>query len=202
MTDEKRTADSNIGILGAVSQLLVVYAIYLFISGWAFLDYYYRYYGIDTRWLDLGFYDTLVKGFTVLFTGGWILAIFYPMLILVPLAERKFANGFRTMTVIIVLLLAAVPVVYAVSRCAGERLAKVDKSDDSTLPTITFRSRMSKQQYHGKLLGFRSGLYFIHAVQLIPDKNTNSGPFEGVGGLELSLIRSEDISEVTVVEHR
>src|SRR6266478_4077401 len=81
------------GLLSAVSKLLVLYAIYVFISGWAFLDYYFRYYGVDTRWLDLSIYDILIKGFTVLFTGGSLLWPLYLILIAVPLiAERKLKN--------------------------------------------------------------------------------------------------------------
>jgi hypothetical protein len=39
ISDEAKTN----GLISAVSQLLVLYAIYVFISGWAFLDYYFRY---------------------------------------------------------------------------------------------------------------------------------------------------------------
>src|SRR5258708_36159885 len=81
------------GLIWAVSQVLVLYAIYVSISGWAFLDYYFRYFGLDTRWLDLSIYDILIKGFTVLFTGGALLWPLYIALILLPLvAERKFRN--------------------------------------------------------------------------------------------------------------
>ena len=121
------------GLVSAVSKLLVLYAIYVFISGWAFLDYYFRYYGVDTRWLDLSVYDILIKGFTVLFTGGSLLWPLYLILIAVPLiAERKLKNQVWSVFTVTVLLLAVLLAVYTVSRRAGEERARLDKSNNST----------------------------------------------------------------------
>jgi len=53
--------------LSDVSMLLPLCVVYIFLSGWAFDDYYFRFFGLDPKFLDLGFHDTLVRGFTVIF---------------------------------------------------------------------------------------------------------------------------------------
>jgi hypothetical protein len=53
-----------------VSQYLGLYAIYVFISGWSFGDFYWREMGLSPRWIDLSFADVLVTGFLILLTGG------------------------------------------------------------------------------------------------------------------------------------
>lgn len=199
------TADQDTGgLISTVSKLLALYAVYVFISGWAFLDYYYRYYGVDTRWLDLTTYDILIKGFTVLFTGGWLLWPLYIALIALPLvAERKVQNRIWSVLAITAALLGILLGVYVVSRGAGEKMAQVDKGDSTTLPSVVFRSKSSKLQYHGKLLGFRSGVYFIHGLALVPGQNSLSSDIsESSSSLELSMIRAEDATDITVVEHQ
>jgi len=191
------------GLVSAVSKLLLLYAIYVFISGWAFLDYYFRYFGVDTRWLDFSIYDVLIKGFTVLFTGGWLLWPVYLLLITVLLiAERKLKVQIWSVLTVIILLLGVLWLVYTISRGAGEERARLDKGNNSTLPAITFTQKTSRLQYHGKLLAFRAETYFIHGVELIPGQNrTALNPSDG-STLELSLLRAEDITDVTIVEHR
>lgn len=206
VTDQPVPSDESekAGLISTVSKLLALYAVYVFISGWAFLDYYYRYYGVDTRWLDLTTYDILIKGFTVLFTGGWGLWPLYILLIALPLiAERKVKNRIWSVLAITVVLLLILLGVYWVSRTAGQRMAQVDKSDSTTLPPIVFRLKSTKLQYHGKLLGFRSGTYFIHGLALVPGQPPSSGDIsETPSPLELSMIRAEDVTDVTVGEHQ
>lgn len=191
------------GLASAVSKLLVLYAIYVFISGWSFLDYYFRYYGVDTRWLDFSIYDVLIKGFTVLFTGGWLLWPVYLILIAGPLiAERKLKNQIWFVLTITVLLMGGLWLVYTISRRAGEEKARLDKGNESTLPAITFTYKASRLQYHGKLLAFRAGTYFVHGVELIPGQHAiTADPFEG-SALELSLLRAEDLTDVMIIEHK
>lgn len=191
-------------MISTVSKLLLLYAVYVFISGWAFLDYYYRYYGVDTRWLDLTTYDILIKGFTVLFTGGWLLWPLYVVLIALPLiAERKLQNRIWSVLAITATLLVILLAVYVVSRRAGEKMAQADKGEGTTLPSIIFTSKASKLKYHGKLLGFRTGVYFVHGVALIPGQNTPVGDVSGSSSdLELSMIRADDITDTTVIEHQ
>jgi hypothetical protein len=191
------------GLVSAVSQLLVLYAIYVFISGWAFLDYYFRYFGVDTRWLDLSTYDVLIKGFTVLFTGSYWLGPLYFLVIVLPLiAERKFQKSIGSILFVTLVLLAILLSVYLLSRKAGETMARKDKSESTTLPSVTFRVKGSKIRYYGKLLGFRSGTYFVHGVQPIPGQTPVAGANNSSAMLELSILRTEDIDEVTIVEHK
>jgi hypothetical protein len=192
------------GLVSAVSQLLVVYAIYVFISGWAFLDYYFRYFGLDTRWLDLSTPEVLIKGFTILFSEGWwVLWPIYGLLFSVPLiVERKLQNRFNIALAVVMFLLCMLFPIYIESRSIGEKMAVADKGVNSTLPAVTFTAKISKLQYHGKLLGFRSGTYFVHNVELIPGQNVKTTDVFTGSPLELSIIRAEDVVDVSVIEHK
>lgn len=192
------------GLVSAVSQLLVLYAIYVFLSGWAFLDYYFRYFGLDTRWLDLSTPEILIKGFTILFSERWwVLWPIYVLLFSVPLiVERKLQKRFDIALAVVVFLLCMLFPIYLVSRSVGEKVAVVDKGVNSTLPAITFTAKLSRTQYHGKLLWFRSGTYFVHDVELIPGQNGKTADISPGSALELSIIRAEDVVDVAVIEHK
>jgi hypothetical protein len=177
--------------LSELSAVLPFYAVYIFLSGWAFDDFYFRSFGLDPKLLDLNFHDTLVKGFTIAFGGSWWLLIPYALL-LIPLFLSSVAWSPRSkllLTVMagVVLLLA----VYFLSRHAGEVAARIDKGDKSTLPDIAFVA--GKQQLIGKLLYVHSDQYFIHAVR-------KQGQEKG-GERQLSIFRGSQMDEVTITEH-
>jgi hypothetical protein len=109
-----------------------------------------------------------------------------------------------------VFLILSLLVVFFVSLKAGEDRARLDKSDQTTLPTIIFqvrelptrpektatpnRTNEAEPTYHGKLLLLRNGSYFVHGVTVIEKAST--------GSLQTSIYRAEDIKEVSVVEHQ
>ena len=68
MTGESKPDNS----LAEIAAVLPFYVVYIFLSGWAFDDYYFRSFGLDPKFLDRNFHDTLVKGFTVIFVGSWV----------------------------------------------------------------------------------------------------------------------------------
>ncbi len=181
------------GLPSQISGLLALYVVYVFLSGWAFLDYYFRFFGIDPKTLDISLYDTLAKGFTVLFTGGAWLWIVYIALVLLPillntiLKGKELPRAFVLAFVLIVLLVS----VYFISRSAGVAQAKIDKGKQSTLPDITFETKAG--DFHGKLVFLKSDRYFIHGVAKIGE----NPPSE----LELSVYRPEEISQVKIAEH-
>jgi len=151
------------GFVSVVVKLLPLYLVYVFLSGWTFLDYYFRFFGLNPRWLDLSFYDTLVKGFTILYTGGELLWPVYIAVLVLPFAfdgclkDRHWV--FSKLLPAVILFLLIVPV-YCISREAGISQARFDKGDRSRLPSIIFT--VHGQDYHGKLLMLKGGTYFIH----------------------------------------
>jgi len=165
-------SDNDSGLLPLIAKLLPVYAIYVFVSGWAFWDYYFRYFGTDPRWLDIGFNDTLMKGFTVLFSdekhisasfleGAGLLWLVYIALFLITLIVlQTIQSQVRSRLLIASLLAILLFFVYCISRSAGENRARQDSGDSTRLPTIVFT--IGNSSYHGKLLALRNGTYFIH----------------------------------------
>jgi hypothetical protein len=217
-------------LLSSTIKLLPLYGIYVFLSGWASLDSYYKFFGMDPKSLDIGLYDTLLRGFTLLFpvqhsscSCGWlfrgpgVLWFIYGVVILGPIvtkhwSRRLLAWGLKADIAWIAALIVSLFVVFFISFQAGEDRARIDTSEQTTLPTIIFQVRNldlpartentagqknvknPEPTYHGKLLLFRNGTYFIHGVTSIPKTSA--------GNLQLSVYRAEDLKDVSVVEHQ
>lgn len=182
-------------ILSSVVKLLPVYAVYVFIAGWTFFDYYFRYFGVSPKWLDIAFHDTLTKGFTILFGGGGLkLWLVYLLMLAVPL----LAEGSRDLQkhdlirrlILVVALAAILPLIYWISREVGINQAKIDKGSQSSLPTVSFI--VNKHQSRGYLLFVRNGMYFVHNVD---EKNESEVQ-------EVSIFRAEEVSDIKIVEFK
>jgi hypothetical protein len=184
------------GWFSKVSQYLGLYVIYVFLSGWAFGDFYLRDLGLSPRWLDLSLSDVLVSGFTILFTGGKWLWPFYLMVLLIPILVEVSSWGNRASVRVVstILLVALLFPIYLISRTAGVQQARIDKSANSRLPVVTFSSKDGKK-YVGKLLYLKSGTYFIREVRAIDSPDAD----DASSGLTLSIYRAEEVQDVRVV---
>lgn len=194
----------------ATIKLIPLYGAYLFLSGWASSDYYYRFFGMDPKSLDMGLYDTLLRGFTVLFPlpqfslswllrGAGTLWFLYGAVVVGSLIAQRwswFERQWFARPLVVAMLLLLFLCVYNVSRRAGEERARLDTSDHTTLPTILFQVRGSEAgtSYYGKLLLLRNGVYFIHDVAPVGETPT--------AVLQVSVYRAEDLEDVSVVEHK
>jgi len=191
-----RTVASGGSWLSHISQLLGLYLVYVFISGWAFSDAYCRNFGLNPRWIDFSSYDILVGGFTVLFLGGSWLLPFYALAFSMPfLLDLSPWNKRAEVKIPLLLLLVAVLFpIYLLSHRAGNLQAEIDKGPKSRLPVITF-STANGRKHRGKLLFFKSATYFLRNVKSVdpPDPNETSD------SLELSIFRAEELQEVKVV---
>ena len=208
----------NEGLMAKLAQLSALYAVYLFISGWTFFDYYYREFAIDPRWLDLPLQEILMKGFTILFTGGWWLWPIYLFMIVgtlivdeIPAIRRRA----RARPLVAAILFVALIGVYFASRAAGSGQAQVDKGDSSRLPLMTFSRKVEakadeaaktdaqpgtasnaaepKTAFTGRVLAFRNGVYYLHHVSPLGKQDSPS--------IALSVFRIEDLSDIKVAEH-
>ena len=194
MTNAQSSAEAkSFVLLSDISALLPLYVVCIFLSGWAFDDYYFRLFGLDPRFLDLGFHDTLVKGFTIIFAGASWLTVPYGALLLVTLFLSLIRwppwVKFLFMAVLFTALLLSV---YLISRSAGERAARIDKGDHSTLPDITFS--LGKRALIGKLLFVKGDAYFVHRLRHLGD--------ESGGELQLSVCKASEIQDVEITEHQ
>lgn len=182
--------------LSTVVKLLPVYAVYVFIAGWTFSDYYFRFFGVNPRWLDIAFHDTLTKGFTILFSGkGTALWSVYLLMATAPVLSEglhslKSHPKVRVVLELILILglIGILPLIYWVARDVGISQARMDKGIQSTLPTISFRA--NKNSYTGHLLFLKNNIYYIHDV--------NNGDPSKVQ--ELSIFRAEEVSDIRIIE--
>ena len=198
LSDESRNPASSVeSWFSKVTQLLGLYVIYVFVSGWAFDGFYFRALGLNTRWLDLSLSDTLVSGFMVLFASGKWVAPFYLSALGIPLFVEISSWGKRTWVRVLsmIVLVALLFPVYAISRSAGLAQAQIDKGAKSRLPVITFSSKEGKK-YVGKLLYLRNDTYFIREMQSVDSVTIDSS-----SGIALSIYRGEDVRDVQIVTY-
>jgi hypothetical protein len=198
--------DSNSGFVAKLTQLFAVYVIYVFVSGWTFLDYYFREFGVDPRWLDFPVQETLVKGFTVLFTHGQWLWPMYALMLTLPMLVDGIPQLRRHVSARIVVssfLFATLVGVYFASRSAATVEARIDKSPQTRLPVIVFARKPPCPspmvgspptcEYVGTVLAVRNGLLYLHHVTT---REQQSGP-----SLAVSVFRAEDLTDIQMIEH-
>jgi hypothetical protein len=200
------TSESDRGFIAKLTQLFAVYVIYVFVSGWTFLDYYFREFGVDPRWLDFPVQETLVKGFTVLFTNGlWLWPIYATMLIVpllvdgIPQLRRRVSARIIASCFLFVTLVG----VYFASRSAATAEARIDKSPQTRLPVIIFARKppcpspsagtQPTCEYIGTTLAVRNGLLYLHHVTT---RDKQDGP-----SLAVSVFRVEDLADIQMIEH-
>lgn len=180
--------------ISSLAELLGVYLVYFFVSGWAFLDHYYRSFNLDLSSIDISVPDTLVRGLTVLFIDGphvWLWIIYLIVLaapFLLDWAPRRLYKWFA-LTVLSLLLIPIHHLSGTIGTTAGDR----DKSKDSHLPAVTFllKSDPSKRSYRGKLVLRKGESVFIHAA----------GPVDGPQPeLQVAIYRADELEELMVVE--
>lgn len=188
MEDNKSPLANATGFLG-------MYALYVFLAGHAFFENYYGTFGIDPRWLDLGFTEVMIRGFTALFLGqGAYLWPIYIFVVLSPIffeLAARFSRKALLQASIIAALLGLFPVTYWVAANAGESLALRNMGDQTSLPYVTFSTEMGK--FGGRLLLFRSGMVFVHAIaSTVPSGQTDS--------VNLHVFRTENMKDFEVTE--
>ncbi|HEV2989151.1 MAG TPA: hypothetical protein VG759_11975 [Candidatus Angelobacter sp.] len=203
-SDSKEKRPST--VVGTISGLVSLYAVFVFMSGWTFLDFYYRRFGIYTRWLDISITDVLMKGFIILFEGGkWLWAL-YVFILVVPILFEVFPRLRRHTLVQLFIagaMLSCLPLTYYISRNAGESAAEHNQSTSSTLADIRFSTDCGI--YVGKLLYQRNDSYYIHDVVLLkksspfPDKCLV--PTDPKVAHELTILRSDSIHDLKLAEY-
>src|ERR1700682_1667142 len=69
-----------------------LYAAFLFLAGWSYLRNYFRVFGIDVGWLELGVNETVAQGFSTLFGSGIWLSAAYLVIVLLSLLFEVFSS--------------------------------------------------------------------------------------------------------------
>jgi hypothetical protein len=186
---------------------MALYAVYLFLAGWAYLRYYFSVFGVNAGWLDLGVNDTIAQGFSVLFGTGWPLSVVYLIVFLLSLGIEVFwvTHGKKVDTFVVCVLVLLFPVTFWVARYAGVIQANKDRSDKTSLPTITFAA--DKCAYRGKVVYIKAeALYVFDLSYLEMPTNGVVCPFDLTGASpevpQLWLMRSSDLKDVRVIHYQ
>jgi len=151
-----------------------VYALYLFLAGWTYLDYYFAVFGASVSWLELGLNDTLAQGFIVLFgTGVWMSCVYLIVLLIALILEIFVKDNSRFISTIATLVLVVMFVpAYYIAKGAAVSQANIDRGPKTTLPTVTFSEKGCT--YRGDLLHAKGGLLYVHNLVRVADTTPKS----------------------------
>lgn len=201
-------------IAGKFGHWFAIYGAYLFLAGWSYLDYYFKVFGIDSRFLDIGFNDIVATGFAVLFgTGKWLSLIYLGILTVslvmeIFIEEKSRARDMAAATLLVFLFIPT----YLSSREAGREQANTDRGKGTKLATIEFNEKACS--YRGKLLYVKGELLYVHDLKDITGddakKKTESQKLrkercpieldsEPSPVPQLWLVRASDLSDVRVI---
>ena len=160
-----------------------IYAVYLFLAGWTYLDYYFAVFGASAGRLEFRANDTMARGFTVLFgTGVWMSVVYLAVLLVSLLVEIFLTSKGRLVSTVatLVLVIMFIPT-YCIARRAGIRQANIDRGATTMLPTVTFADKGCT--YRGDLLYAKAELLYVHNLVNVPDvtagDSMNSGATRG-----------------------
>lgn len=192
-------------VVGNIAALVGFYAIFVYLAGWTFFDYYFRTFGLYTRWIDISIPETLMKGFVILFEGGGLLWPIYLFVLLVPVLFEVFPKLQKhtiSQIVFAVLLLACLPLTYLISRSVGLRTAKNNQGSTTELPFIRFAGKCGN--FSGRLLYVKEGVFYIHDLKTDPQSPPGEpclGPSTPQGDLHfLTVYRAEDVHALEILE--
>lgn len=195
------------GLSAKFGHWIALYAAYLFLAGWSYLKGYFKIFGIDTGWLDLGFNDTVARGFAVLFDAGkWLSIIYLVIFLLSMIVEVLSRKSSRIVNALVaVLLVFFFPCIYRIAGNAGIQNAEADRRDRSKLPTITFTA--GSCDYRGKLVYIKSDLFYISNLAYLPSESSLSPcPFDLTGASgqipQLWLVHSSELKDVRVMFYK
>jgi hypothetical protein len=166
-------------IVGKISGLVGLYAVFVFISGWTYFDAYYSSFGIYARWLDLSVTETLTKGFFILFEQhGRFLWFIYVFVVVVPVIFEvvpRFKTHIKSQVIIAAIMLAYLPATYFISRRAGLAAASTNQGSDTNLPIIRFNTKCG--MFSGRLLFIKDHDLYIHDLTQDNAVKTNGSCF-------------------------
>jgi hypothetical protein len=207
MADKDKDDQQPSTIIGKISGLVGLYAVFVFVSGWTYFDSYYASFGLYVRWLDLSVTETLTKGFLILFEkpGHWLWLI-YVFVVVVPVVFEvipRFKKHISYQIVVAAIMLACLPATYLISRRAGLSAASTNQGTSTNLPFIRFNTKCG--MFSGRLLFIKDHDLYIHDLSEDNVVKTN-GCFvlsqkEG-GNHFLYIYRLEDVKEVEIIEQQ
>lgn len=192
-------------VISKISALVGLYAIFVYLSGWTFLDYYYRTFGIYTRWFEISIPETLLKGFVILFEGGQWLWVVYAFILLAPTLEAVPYLRAKTWAQLIVaaVMLVCLPITYKISKSVGITTARQNQSLKSALPDIRLVTPCGT--YIGRLLLIKNESYYVHDLQVLSKNVTEKvclEPTEIKTNIHtLTVLRAEHVRALEIDEY-
>jgi hypothetical protein len=193
----RATAKDANDLLDAALKLVPFYIGYLFLSGWSFNSYYFRTLGLDARYLDISFYDTVVRGVILVITNHNLL-IAALLLVAVPILIRVWLHNKPVLTTVLMLgVLGITFYTYRRSQIAGADRASLDQGNNTSLQSLSFK--YAGVYRIGRLVYLKGDTYFIHNVHTLDNVASHRG--EPPALPQISIFKASELSDVRVVEN-
>ena len=219
MATNQDMTDKRSGLYSKATSLLPLFVVYIFLPGAVYLNFYYRSFGVSTRWLDIPASEVLLRAFTLMLDFKTLFAVVFGLLLLGPVLVEITTNLSTSVVVNTVLVLTYImsPLyLYVESRAVASEDARRDKGKGTTLPFITYslkncaigtgsnQSLLSKKGppgqpapqvstnnciRHGRLLMIRNQTLFV----------MSDAPAEAEDVREIHLLPSDTVDNVTLV---
>jgi hypothetical protein len=202
---ENNTEQQPITVASKLTSFIGLYAVFVYISGWAYSDSYLQSFGLSRGWIDISITETMTKGFTVLFEDqGRYLWFIYIFVVVVPVLFEVFPKlraHVVTQLAIACLMLSCLPLDYYISQSAAEHSARIDQSDNTTLFDVFFELRCgaSSAKYTGKLLYIKDGFYYLHNAKPLSAPSATCITY-GETIKQSTIVRAEDIQAFQIIE--
>jgi hypothetical protein len=185
---------SSDDLLGFWAKLIPFQLGLLFLLGWTYHRNYFSGFGIDQRTLELSFYADASQGLGMFLSDGTtacIVGLFIAMPIAIAVLMGFFNKSKSSQHLVIAISMTALAILgWRKSGELGRSHSDRDRSDDSSLPTISFRR--NEKSYTGRLVYVKADTYFIHK-QISLDSNDPPD-------YQLHIFKLPEISNITVIE--
>jgi hypothetical protein len=198
--DETRKSSTLAERLGG---WLTIYVAYLFVAGWTYSQAYFSEFYITPTALEFGLTETLVRGFTALFsgTGKWLSGVYLVILVVSQVADSiEWKKQFVNFLFVLLIALMFIPLYWIAGR-AGRQQAHIDQGENTTLPPITFS--IDKCDYLGSLLYLKGNTLFVYRLRLLPKKNVQgclvtAEPPRGI--IQSWVLQLENLQDVRIAK--
>jgi hypothetical protein len=148
-------------------------AIYLYFSGWIYVYYYFNYFGISIRQIDIELYYLFIysSNIFIYYKNQWIVVaiIFAILLIFNLLYGQRLSKPFKKAFMIAALILAF-PIIYSISKDVAIAEAESDwKSPDLPVINFQFKKEFTGEKFEpGKFP--EKDIYYFSAIRSNSEK--------------------------------
>ena len=141
MPEGQDAGDKGGGLYTKATGLIPLFVVYMFLPGAVYLSFYYRSFGVSTRWLDIAASEVLMRAFTLMLNFKTLFAVVFGLLLLGPVLVElttTLRQSVAINTALVLVYIVSPLYLYVESQNSALNDAKRDKGRQTTLPFVTY----------------------------------------------------------------